>query len=42
MEKETGFLRVMITAPFRNGHVSPDVVQALRTLAVSGLTIYLI
>ena len=42
MKKETEFLRVMITALFRNGHVSSDAVQALRTLAANGLTIHLI
>lgn len=41
-EKELETLQAMIIVPFRNGHVSTDILEALQTLATNGLTIRLV
>jgi hypothetical protein len=41
-EKELEMLQAVIIVPFRNGHVSTDILAALQTLAANGLTIRLI
>jgi hypothetical protein len=41
-EKELETLQAMIIVPFRNGHVSADILAGLQTRAANGLTIRLV